>query len=214
MSTSSGVSPKINCVCSVLLVGAIISKISFVSVTGVAPCFIRALQPELRGLVIFPGTANTSLFWSSAWAAVDRVPERVAASTTTMPSAIPLTMRFLSKNLKGRGGVPGSYSLSIAPSFSTICFAKVWWFLGYIVSRPFARTAIVIPFASSAALWAILSMPSANPLITTTPALAKSPANLSVTSLPYCVGLREPTIAIVGMFFSGNFPKIYNFFGK
>src|SRR5436305_2582413 len=59
----------------------------------VAPLRRRSLAPRLRGSSGEPGTAKTSRPCSSAKRAVISEPDFAAASTTTMPSAIPVAPR-------------------------------------------------------------------------------------------------------------------------
>ena len=79
--------------------GAITSRTSIASVTGCAPCLRILLHPSESGLVIFPGTENTSLPWERACPTVLSVPLLAAASVTITASATPLTRRFLSRKL-------------------------------------------------------------------------------------------------------------------
>ena len=124
----------------------------------------------------------------------------------TTASARPETIRFLSRNRYGSAGIPGSYSLKIAPPVLRIFSPKPRWEVGYSLSTPLANTAKVIPPASIAALCAIPSMPSAMPLTTIPPREATSFAIFFAISLPYIVGLRVPTMATVGTRLDGNLP--------
>ena len=60
--------------------------------------------------------ANTSRPASAARRAVISAPERIAASTTRVPSASPATMRLRAGNCQARATVPGGYSLTTAPA--------------------------------------------------------------------------------------------------
>lgn len=98
-------------------------RTSSVSVKGMAPCLMSRLQPMLEGRVMSPGTANTSLPCSRAWAAVIELPLRAAASTMTMASARPLMMRLRCGKFHSLVGSPMPYSDKIAP-FTKIFFAS------------------------------------------------------------------------------------------
>src|SRR5712691_4041561 len=62
-------------------------------------------------------------------------------------------------------------------------------------STPVPITATVVPPPFKAPRWAAASMPIASPLITITPAAARSADSCSATASPYGDGLREPTTA-------------------
>ena len=59
-----------------------------------APLRMRLWQPRLCGESIRPGTANTCRLLSAAMLAVMSAPLFWFASTTTVPSVIPATMRL------------------------------------------------------------------------------------------------------------------------
>ena len=59
-----------------------------------APSRSRALLPSYSGRSIQPGTANTSLPWFMALAAVFRLPLCRGASTTRVPNVRPLMIRL------------------------------------------------------------------------------------------------------------------------
>ena len=84
--------------------------------TGAAPSRIRRLVPAETGLVMLPGTAMTSLPWSSAAPAVISAPDPTAASTTTVTRQRPLMSRLRRGKLPTRGRSPGGNSLSSRPS--------------------------------------------------------------------------------------------------
>ena len=65
--------------------------------------------------VISPGTASTSRPSSSARSAVINAPLRSRASTTTVASHSPATIRFRAGNRHGAGSTPGGYSETISP---------------------------------------------------------------------------------------------------
>ena len=73
---------------------------------------------QARGLVTAPGTANTSRPMSSAWSAVIIDPLPSAPSTITTARDRPATIRFRAGNRNGSAGVPGGYSLTMAPAAS------------------------------------------------------------------------------------------------
>src|SRR5262249_51933187 len=72
------------------------------SVTSVAPCLMRSFVPSARGSSE-SGTANTSRPCSSAKRAVISEPERLAASTTTMPAHNPEMSRLRRGKKRARG---------------------------------------------------------------------------------------------------------------
>ena len=65
--------------------------------------------------VISPGTASTSRPSSSARSAVISAPLRSRASTTTVASASPATIRLRAGKRHGAGSTPGAYSETIRP---------------------------------------------------------------------------------------------------
>src|SRR5258708_23498429 len=75
------------------------------------------------------------------------------------------------------------------------------------MSTPVPSTATVAPSPSSAPSWAAASTPSARPLTTTPPALARSVARRSATASPYGVGRRDPTMATRGPGGGGQVPR-------
>src|SRR3989304_5274085 len=72
--------------------------------TSAAPSFINLFVPLLLYDVAWPGTANTSLPYSSESLAVIKEPLLCGASTTTTPRETPLIIRFLLGKLYCRGG--------------------------------------------------------------------------------------------------------------
>ena len=100
MAVSVALEPSGRLVCCLMVCGMSASRISSGLVAGMAPCRMSALQPALMGLVILPGTTNTSLPCAKAWAAVLRVPLRAAASTISTASAKPETRRLRSRKLQ------------------------------------------------------------------------------------------------------------------
>lgn len=82
-----------------------------------APSNNSRLVPSLPARSTSWGTAYTSLPCSRANPAVIRLPLFRAASTTRRQSLSPLIRRFLSGKCCRSGGLPGWYSLRIAP----------WW---------------------------------------------------------------------------------------
>ena len=171
------------------------SKISAVSVTGFAPCFISLSGPLLILLYIFPGTAITSRPCSKAISAVISAPLLSPASTIKTILDNPLIMRLRTGNLHALGGVPNGNSLITAP-FCTISSMIRAFSRGYAISTPQPKTAMVDPFLdSSAPLCAAASIPRAIPLTTHTSCSANSNAMRLAAVMPYAVGLREPTIA-------------------
>ena len=85
---------------------------SAASVTRVAPCLSKSLVPSARGSSGEPGTANTSRPCSSAKRAVISEPDRLAASTTTMPTASPEMSRLRRGKSRARGSQPSPGSRS------------------------------------------------------------------------------------------------------
>ena len=113
-------------------------------------------------------------------------------------SASPDTIRLRATKFCLKLGVPSGYSDMITPPDVIIVRASCVFDAGNILSRPFASTAMCIPPARTAALWAAASTPRARPLTIVTPFEAKSHAKSSVTRLPYGVIERDPTIATRG----------------
>ena len=80
-----------------------------------APSAISLLVPRLKGLLIFPGTASTSLPCSAALTAVISDPLVSPASMTVTTSDNAEIILFLMGNLHGLGSVPGGYSDTMSP---------------------------------------------------------------------------------------------------
>src|SRR5712692_4528156 len=78
------------------------------------------------------------------------------------------------------------------------------------MSTPVPMTATVTPPPTSAPRWAAASQPRARPLITITPARARSAASCSATASPYGDGRREPTIATRGPSGGGHLPRVFS----
>ena len=77
-----------------------------------------------------------------------------------------------------------------------------------MMSSPDASTAMVRPPASRAAVCAIVSIPSANPLTIVTWPLARSDTMRSVTCRPYVVEVRVPTTAMANWSASVSLPYV------
>src|SRR5713226_7869944 len=75
------------------------------------------------------------------------------------------------------------------------------------MSTPVPITATVTPPPTSAPRCAAASQPRARPLMTITPAFARSAASCSATASPYGEGRREPTIATRGPSGGGHLPR-------
>jgi hypothetical protein len=97
------------------MIGSTAWMTSEASVVSVAPCLIRSLVPAARGSSGEPGTANTSRPCSAAIRAVISDPERMAASTTTTPSAAPEISRLRRGKSRARGTCPSGISEIAAP---------------------------------------------------------------------------------------------------
>ena len=72
-------------------------------------------MPAESVLVISPGTANTSRPSSIAKSAVMSAPLRSRASTTTVATASPATIRLRAGKRHGAGSTPGAYSETTRP---------------------------------------------------------------------------------------------------
>lgn len=94
--------------------------ISSVFVTNNAPFWISLFVPTPFLLSISCGIAKTFFPCSIAYFAVTLVPLLCFASITNIPSAIPLTILFLSKNLSELAFCSGRYSLITKPPSSII----------------------------------------------------------------------------------------------
>jgi len=108
------------------MIGCTAEMISAASVTGVAPCLSKPLVPSARGSSGEPGTANTSRPCSSARRAVMSEPERLAASTMTMPNESPEINRLRRGKSRARGSQPNGISVTATPvgkiaSMSSAC---------------------------------------------------------------------------------------------
>src|SRR5712692_687704 len=75
------------------------------------------------------------------------------------------------------------------------------------MSTPVPMTATVTPPPTSAPRCAAASQPRARPLMTITPAFARSAASCSATASPYGEGRRDPTIATLGPSGGGHLPR-------
>ena len=98
---------------------------SLASVTRIAPSFKSPLAPAARGSSGEPGTAKTSRPISPASLALISEPERLAASTTTRPSARPATMRLRRGKSCARGSQPNGISETTAPPLRAISSAEI-----------------------------------------------------------------------------------------
>ena len=104
--------------------GARISRLGRASRTSAAPrasCApsrISMLHPAARGSIGWPGTAMTSRPWSKARRAVPRLPERRAASTTTVAAQIPVIMRLRRGKSRACARYPGGRSETRRPAFA------------------------------------------------------------------------------------------------
>ena len=114
---------------------------------------------------IGPGTAYTVRPCSVACCAVMSDPLRTGASTTINPWLHPATMRFRYGKVCLSAMRSTGYSLITAP-FSAMRSANAAFSGGYNFPMPLPITAIVRPFAASAASCAAVSIPRARPLIT------------------------------------------------
>ena len=76
---------------------------------------MSAWQPLLFREWTVPGTAKTSLSWSSAIEAVIIAPPSSSDSTTTVPRERPLMILFRLGKFPCSGPVPGGYSETTAP---------------------------------------------------------------------------------------------------
>lgn len=154
---SAGVSPNSSEGCFRLLdgskFGAITSSTSWAQVIGVAPCLSRLLQPSDSGLVILPGTTNTSLPWDRACDAVFRVPLLAAASVMITASANPLTslLRFKKEARLNVVLSPLDHSDMTAPPLSIMRLASGTLVFGDMSGSSSMTTPIVMPPASNAA---------------------------------------------------------------
>ncbi len=89
-----------------------------------------------------PGTAINTRPSVAAALAVDRVPDRRPASTTTVPADNPAISRFRTRNRCRAGDAPGGYSLITAPT-SAIRSINAVFATGYARSIPQASAATV-----------------------------------------------------------------------
>lgn len=105
---------------------------------------------------------------------VMRVPERLAASTTTTPRERPLMMRLRTGKFSRRAGVPGANSETSRPFAAILSYKRVLG-PGYGTSMPVPRTAMLLPVLPSAASCAALSMPQAMPETTVMPRKQRLP---------------------------------------
>src|SRR5262249_44224475 len=87
--------------------------------TSLAPSRSSLWTPALVGDVILPGTAYTSRPRSAAKPAVDRLPLRSAASTTTTPRTSAANLRVAAGQGYGSGAGPGGNCVTSAPRVAT-----------------------------------------------------------------------------------------------
>ena len=72
-------------------------------------------------------------------------------------------MRFLAGKLVFLIFVKAGYSVITKPPLAIILLHKAVFSAGYTVSKPFPKTAMVLPFACKAPIWEYLSIPLAKP---------------------------------------------------
>ncbi len=158
---------------------------------GGAPSVPPRAGPERR-----PGTASTGTPCDRAQAAVMSAPLRSPARTTTTPRDSPDTIRFRAGKFERTPGVPSGVFREERPArLQDRGEERPVARPGRRRRRPYPRTAMVWPPASSAAAWAIPSMPRAPPETTDTPARASPAAISRARSAPYSSVAREPTSA-------------------
>ena len=116
---------------------------------SLAPCLMRSWQPLLRGESIRPGTAKTWRPYSVAKFAVMSAPLLRFASTTTVPSVMPATMRLrMGKDCLSAGRLKGNCDTTAPPAAmrsNSSAFSG-----GKTMLIPVPRTAMVRPLAVSA----------------------------------------------------------------
>lgn len=92
--------------------------------------------------------------------------------------------------------MPNGYSVIITPPLFTISSCRILLHLGWVIFKPEATTAIVLPSACRHPLWAAVSQPNASPLTMTYPIDAYLYANWYAAFNPLSSALREPIMAI------------------
>ena len=140
-------------------------NISLGDVISAAPLLMSICVPYDCSAWMWPGTANTSRLKFSAYLAVINEPDFCPASMMRVACDSPAINRFLAGKAQLPIGYPGSHGDNRAPPLATIRFARSRWIWGYISSQSRLEPgkATQCRPASNAAMWAMLSIPTARP---------------------------------------------------